>query len=120
MFQITITNYISATKLFGLVQILCIKKAEFLSLSEEGAILLQINCLRQKYNLYLLLNIIFFLICLDTEKQNAINLFLGLFVPNENELAIWEQNFDYYLHHPEATNFIPSNRLVVCQNHNFC
>jgi len=51
--------------------------------------------------------------CVDTEKQNAINLFLGLFVPNENEPAIWEQNFDYYLHHPETTSFFTSERLVV-------
>uniref|UniRef100_A0A2S2PUL1 Polyphosphoinositide phosphatase n=2 Tax=Schizaphis graminum TaxID=13262 RepID=A0A2S2PUL1_SCHGA len=45
----------------------------------------------------------------DTEKQNAINLFLGLFCPNENEPAIWEQNFDYYLHHPETTSFISND-----------
>lgn len=51
-----------------------------------------------------------FCVCVDTEKQNAINLFLGLFIPNENDSALWEQNFDYYLHHPEATTFIPSDR----------
>lgn len=51
-------------------------------------------------------------LCVDTEKQNAINLFLGLFVPNESEPDIWEQNFDYYLHHPETTSFISSKRLL--------
>ncbi|VVC42223.1 Hypothetical protein CINCED_3A001710 [Cinara cedri] len=49
----------------------------------------------------------------DTEKQNAINLFLGLFVPNENEPAIWEQNFDYYLHHLEATTFLSNNQISL-------
>ncbi|XP_025420076.1 polyphosphoinositide phosphatase isoform X2 [Sipha flava] len=49
----------------------------------------------------------------DTEKQNAINLFLGLFVPNDNEPAIWEQNFDYYLHHPEATSFISNDHRLL-------
>lgn len=39
---------------------------------------------------------------IDTEKQHAINLFLGLYVPSENNQPIWEQNTDYYLHHPEA------------------
>jgi len=53
------------------------------------------------------------MLCIDTEKQNAINLFLGLFCPNENEPAIWEQNFDYYLHHPETTSFISNDWLIV-------
>lgn len=35
----------------------------------------------------------------DTEKQHTINLFLGLFVPEENKPAIWELQTDYYMHH---------------------
>lgn len=35
----------------------------------------------------------------DWEKQNAINLFLGLFVPHENKPPIWEMANDYYIHH---------------------
>ncbi|XP_054263267.1 polyphosphoinositide phosphatase-like isoform X2 [Macrosteles quadrilineatus] len=34
----------------------------------------------------------------DTEKQHAMNLFLGLFVPDEHNSPIWEQVTDYYLH----------------------
>uniref|UniRef100_A0AAR5QGL2 SAC domain-containing protein n=1 Tax=Dendroctonus ponderosae TaxID=77166 RepID=A0AAR5QGL2_DENPD len=35
----------------------------------------------------------------DAEKQNAINLFLGLFKPSENQAQIWEFASDYYFHH---------------------
>ncbi|XP_060530474.1 polyphosphoinositide phosphatase isoform X2 [Cylas formicarius] len=35
----------------------------------------------------------------DSEKQNAINLFLGLFKPEENQPPIWEFPSDYYFHH---------------------
>ncbi|XP_066248294.1 polyphosphoinositide phosphatase [Euwallacea similis] len=35
----------------------------------------------------------------DAEKQNAINLFLGLFKPAENQPQIWEYSSDYYFHH---------------------
>lgn len=38
----------------------------------------------------------------DAEKQHTMNLFLGLFVPDENKPPIWELMTDYYLHHPEA------------------
>ncbi|GAQ79856.1 Sac domain-containing Phosphoinositide Phosphatase [Klebsormidium nitens] len=34
----------------------------------------------------------------DAEKQDAINLFLGHFVPEENKPALWELDNDYYLH----------------------
>ncbi|KAG8331674.1 phosphatidylinositol-3,5-bisphosphate 5-phosphatase, variant 2 [Homalodisca vitripennis] len=34
----------------------------------------------------------------DTEKQHAMNLFLGLFVPDEHSSPLWEQVTDYYLH----------------------
>ncbi|XP_039285340.1 polyphosphoinositide phosphatase [Nilaparvata lugens] len=35
----------------------------------------------------------------DAEKQHAMNLFLGLFIPEENQSPIWEMMTDYYLHH---------------------
>lgn len=35
----------------------------------------------------------------DAEKQNAINLFLGLFQPEEDRPQIWEYTTDYYFHH---------------------
>ncbi|KAJ1694472.1 hypothetical protein LUZ63_011170 [Rhynchospora breviuscula] len=34
----------------------------------------------------------------DGEKQDAINLFLGYFVPKEGKPALWELDSDYYLH----------------------
>lgn len=39
----------------------------------------------------------------DAEKQNAINLFLGLFKPSENQPQIWEYTSDYYFHHKPVT-----------------
>ncbi|CAH1159816.1 unnamed protein product [Phaedon cochleariae] len=35
----------------------------------------------------------------DAEKQNAINLFLGLFIPEEEKPQIWDYTNDYYFHH---------------------
>ncbi|KAF2893513.1 hypothetical protein ILUMI_12659 [Ignelater luminosus] len=35
----------------------------------------------------------------DAEKQNTINLFLGLFVPEEGKPPIWEYITDYHFHH---------------------
>ncbi|KAK9870183.1 hypothetical protein WA026_006270 [Henosepilachna vigintioctopunctata] len=35
----------------------------------------------------------------DAEKQNSINLFLGIFVPEEHKPQIWEYSSDYYFHH---------------------
>ncbi|XP_047530610.1 polyphosphoinositide phosphatase [Vanessa atalanta] len=49
----------------------------------------------------------------DAEKQNTMNLFLGLFVPDPNQPAIWEYPTDYYLHHPETMVYIPSNRSLT-------
>ncbi|KAL1117128.1 hypothetical protein AAG570_004456, partial [Ranatra chinensis] len=43
----------------------------------------------------------------DAEKQHAINLFLGLYVPSENVLPIWELTTDYYLHHSSAMQLDP-------------
>lgn len=46
----------------------------------------------------------------DAEKQNTMNLFLGLFVPEPNRPPIWEYPNDYQLHHPEAVTYIPNQR----------
>ncbi|KAK9747094.1 SacI homology domain [Popillia japonica] len=35
----------------------------------------------------------------DAEKQNTINLFLGIFVPDETKPQIWDYSSDYYFHH---------------------
>lgn len=40
----------------------------------------------------------------DTAKQDAINIFLGHFVPKENEPPLWELENDYYLHNFEVPN----------------
>lgn len=40
----------------------------------------------------------------DAEKQNTINLFLGIFVPEENKPQIWDFNTDYYFHHKYVIN----------------
>ncbi len=34
----------------------------------------------------------------DSEKQDAINLFLGNYVPGSGKPALWELDSDYYLH----------------------
>ncbi|XP_044255636.1 polyphosphoinositide phosphatase isoform X2 [Tribolium madens] len=35
----------------------------------------------------------------DAEKQNTINLFLGIFIPDETKPQIWDYTSDYYFHH---------------------
>lgn len=40
----------------------------------------------------------------DTAKQDAINIFLGHFVPKEGEPPLWELESDYYLHNFEVRN----------------
>ena len=39
----------------------------------------------------------------DTGKQDAINLILGLFNPTQHNVEIWEMSSDYYLHNPMST-----------------
>ncbi|KAK9307837.1 hypothetical protein QLX08_001916 [Tetragonisca angustula] len=41
----------------------------------------------------------------DQEKQHTINLFLGLFIPEEGKPPIWELLTDYYLHHKPACHY---------------
>jgi len=38
----------------------------------------------------------------DAEKQNTMNIFLGVFLPSFTQAPIWERDYnsDYYLHHP--------------------
>uniref|UniRef100_A0A1X7TDS8 SAC domain-containing protein n=1 Tax=Amphimedon queenslandica TaxID=400682 RepID=A0A1X7TDS8_AMPQE len=38
----------------------------------------------------------------DADKQMAINVFLGVFIPKEGEANVWELSTDYYLHHRTA------------------
>lgn len=38
----------------------------------------------------------------DADKQMAINVFLGVFVPTEELLNLWDLSTDYYLHHKTA------------------
>lgn len=46
----------------------------------------------------------------DAEKQNAINLFLGLFIPDETKPQIWEYTSDYYFHH-KPVDYTKTNLL---------
>ena len=45
----------------------------------------------------------------DAEKQDAINLFLGNFVPEKGKLNIWELDSDYYLHQEDVTSVRPDD-----------
>ena len=45
-----------------------------------------------------------FVTLLDSEKQSALNLFLGVFEPREGLPNIWELPTDFYLH-----NYITQN-----------
>ncbi|XP_039305758.1 polyphosphoinositide phosphatase isoform X3 [Solenopsis invicta] len=49
----------------------------------------------------------------DQEKQHTINLFLGLFIPEEGKPPIWEILTDYYLHHLPACRYSRKKRLLT-------
>ncbi|XP_015601524.1 polyphosphoinositide phosphatase isoform X2 [Cephus cinctus] len=49
----------------------------------------------------------------DQEKQHTINLFLGLFIPEEGKPPIWELWTDYYLHHKPACRYTRKTRLLT-------
>jgi hypothetical protein len=49
----------------------------------------------------------------DAEKQHTINLFLGLFVPDENKPPIWDLMTDYSLHHPQVLGQKKMRRYFV-------
>ena len=38
----------------------------------------------------------------DGEKQQSVNVFLGVFTPQEGQPNIWETSTDFYLHNPAA------------------
>ena len=49
----------------------------------------------------------------DAEKQDAINLFLGNFVPQHGHAALWELDSDYFLHAGIALFGYTSQREVL-------
>lgn len=49
----------------------------------------------------------------DAEKQNTMNLFLGLFIPDVNRPPIWDYPNDYHLHHPESVFYMPNYRSLT-------
>ncbi|CAN7989283.1 unnamed protein product [Ixodes hexagonus] len=51
----------------------------------------------------------------DADKQNAINLFLGVYRPYEQGIALWDMTTDYYLH-----NSIPAGKLLCHRNPYTC
>ncbi|KAK8761188.1 hypothetical protein V5799_027548 [Amblyomma americanum] len=51
----------------------------------------------------------------DADKQNAINLFLGVYRPFEHNFALWELTTDYYLHNP-----VPAGKLLCHRNPYTC
>lgn len=51
----------------------------------------------------------------DTEKQNAINLFLGVYVPCEEPVPIWELSSDYLLHHTLTRGVRPCHSRSTSQ-----
>ncbi|KAK1287335.1 Phosphoinositide phosphatase SAC1 [Acorus calamus] len=55
----------------------------------------------------------------DGEKQDAINLFLGYFQPQEGKTALWELDSDYYLHSgiiPDDSEELPGLEVPVMGN----
>lgn len=53
----------------------------------------------------------------DGEKQDAINLFLGYFKPQEGKPALWELDSDYYLHvSGYGDDFFPDNKCFMDDN----
>ncbi|KAK8406390.1 hypothetical protein O3P69_007227 [Scylla paramamosain] len=51
----------------------------------------------------------------DTEKQNAINLFLGVYVPRNITTPIWELSSDYILHHSLTRGIRPCHSRSTSQ-----
>ncbi|XP_074642005.1 polyphosphoinositide phosphatase-like [Tubulanus polymorphus] len=51
----------------------------------------------------------------DSDKQQAINLFLGIFDPKHMKQNIWELSTDYYLHNPAAMGKLPKSRKLYSQ-----
>lgn len=51
----------------------------------------------------------------DADKQNAINLFLGVFKPVENKPSLWDLTTDYYLHHQDNEHDDPHGDRSLTQ-----
>lgn len=51
----------------------------------------------------------------DAEKQQSINLFLGIFTPSDTCPNLWELPTDYYLHNLDAAGKYPLLRKSYCQ-----
>ena len=49
----------------------------------------------------------------DAEKQDAINLFLGNFVPRHDQPALWQLDSDYFLHTGPANSMLLYARLIA-------
>ncbi|GAB1604859.1 polyphosphoinositide phosphatase-like [Argonauta hians] len=51
----------------------------------------------------------------DAEKQQSINLFLGVYSPNPRSPNLWELSTDYYLHNPDSIGKKLLSRKSYCQ-----
>jgi hypothetical protein len=47
---------------------------------------------------------------LDADRQDSINLFLGVFHPTEGKPHLWELPTDFYLHHKNTMSLLPPRR----------
>ncbi|XP_051031522.1 polyphosphoinositide phosphatase [Phodopus roborovskii] len=46
----------------------------------------------------------------DADRQDSINLFLGVFHPSEGKPHLWELPTDFYLHHKNTMSLLPTRR----------
>nr|XP_023419433.1 polyphosphoinositide phosphatase [Cavia porcellus] len=46
----------------------------------------------------------------DADRQDSINLFLGVFHPSEGKPHLWELPTDFYLHHKNTMKLLPTRR----------
>ena len=56
----------------------------------------------------------------DADKQQAINLFLGVFKPRLGQPDLWELPTDYYLHHTKTTELPPKEQTYRCGVNIYC
>ena len=47
---------------------------------------------------------------LDADRQDSINLVLGVFHPTEGKPHLWELPTDFYLHHKNTMRLLPTRR----------
>ena len=48
----------------------------------------------------------------DVEKQQSINLFLGVFIPFLEKTPLWDLSSDFALHNPISRGIVPCNRFI--------